>query len=128
MVDDLKIEKSAVLSNLTRVGPAKPIGYLPLYTIRNLLEMEPHMLAQEARTRGLSTALFEPNQCCIKSGALYVFDRSSLERLIQSSNSVLAASHWPFDADQFIARIASEWIDQAHPVALVVNRAFGESV
>ena len=126
MADDLDAERSTILSSLTQVGPAKPIGYLPLYTIRDVLQMDPHALAQDAQANGLSAALFGPDQCCIKSGALYIFDRQSLENLVQSSRRILQASRWPLDPDQFVARIAREWIDHAHSVAPVIKRAFGE--
>jgi hypothetical protein len=61
-----------------------------------------------------------------KRGGLYIFDRQSLETLLQSSSSILSANRWPLDPDQFVARIAREWIDQAHPVASVIRRAFGD--
>jgi hypothetical protein len=119
-------ERSTILSNLTQVGPAKPVGYLPLYTIRDVLQMDPYAVAQDARLNGLSAAIFGPDQCCIKSGALYVFDRQSLERLLRSSKLIVSASCWPLDPDQFVARIAREWIDDAYSVAPVIKRAFGE--
>jgi len=113
MTDDCDAEMSVILSNLTQVGPAKPIGYLPLHTIRDILQMDPHALAHDAKANGLSTALFGPDQCCIKSGALYVFDRQSLEILMRSSR--LSGNRWPLDPDQFVARIAREWIDLRIP-------------
>ena len=82
--------------------------------------------AQGAEARGLSSALFGPNLSCIKSGALYVFDRHSLESLLRSSTAILVASGWPLDPDQFVARIAREWIDHAHSIAPVIKRAFGD--
>jgi hypothetical protein len=88
--------------------------------------MDPQALAQEAEGNGLGAALFGPDQCCIRSGALYIFHRRSLEQLIELSRSVLLASGWPVDADHFVARIAREWTDHAHPVAPVIKRAFGE--
>jgi hypothetical protein len=126
MVDNLDADKTHILSSLTQVGPAKPIGYLPLYTIRDILRIEPNALACDAEARGLSTAPLGPDQCCIKSGALYVFDRKSLEHMMQSSRHILSPSRWPLDPEQFVARIAREWIDQAHPVVPVIRRAFGD--
>jgi hypothetical protein len=126
MAVDLDGQRSAIQSSLTRVGPAKPIGYLPLDTIRDVLQTDPHALAHEAEANGLSAALLGPDQCCIRSGALYVFHRQSLEALLQSSSSILSASRWPLDPDRFVARIACEWIDPAHPVAAVIRRTFGE--
>jgi hypothetical protein len=127
MTQDLDPNRNAILSQLTQVGPAKPVGYLPLYTITDLLQMNPHVLADEASASGRSVALFGPDQCCIKSGALYVFDRQSLQTLMQSSTSLLLANGWPLEPDEFVARIACEWIDQSHPLAPLIKRAFGEN-
>lgn len=65
-MDDLKQQRTTILNSLSRVGPAKPLGYLPLYTIRDVLQTEPEELARDAKARGLSAALFEPDYCCIK--------------------------------------------------------------
>jgi hypothetical protein len=126
MADDLDAEKHAILSGLTRVGPAKPIGYLPLYTICDVPWMDPQAVAREAEANGRSVVLFGPDQCSIKSGGLYIFDRQSLETLLQSSRSILSANCWPLEPDQFVARIAREWVDQSHSVASVIRRAFGD--
>jgi hypothetical protein len=87
--------------------------------------MDAHALADEAKASGRSVMLLGPDQCCIKSGALYVFDRQSLEGLLRSFSSILSVNDWPIDPGQFVERIAREWIDQAHPVTPVINRAFG---
>jgi len=126
MADDLDDVDRRILSSLTEVGPAKPIAYLALYTIRDVLRMDPHALAQDAKAKGLCAARFGPRRCCVKSGALYVFDRRALERLLESPRSILAARDWPVDPDQFVARIAREWLDQTDPVVSVIRRAFGE--
>jgi hypothetical protein len=127
MTGDVAADRNAILSGLARVGPGKPIGYLPLYTIRDVLEMEPTAIVREAEGKGLSAALFGPDQCCIKSGALYLFDRQALGQLIESSKTILSAGNWPLDPDQFVSRIAREWIDGEDPVTAVIRRAFGEA-
>jgi hypothetical protein len=78
----VKSKMTAILSSLTQVGPAKSIGYLPLDTIRNILQMDARALADEAEANGQSVMLLGPERCCIKSGALYVFDKQSLETLL----------------------------------------------
>jgi hypothetical protein len=45
--------KNAILARLTRVGPAKPVAYLPLHTIRNILHIDPQVLVQDAEVNGL---------------------------------------------------------------------------
>jgi hypothetical protein len=53
--------ENAILRSLTRVGPAKPVTYLPLHTIRIILQMDPQALAQDAELNGLGAALFGPD-------------------------------------------------------------------
>jgi hypothetical protein len=126
MAEDFDTEGNSILRGVAQIGPAKPVGYLPLHTIRDILRIEPRVLAQDGAAKGLSAVLFGPTQCCIKSGALYLFDRQSLELLLQSSRPILSASRWPLDPDQFVRRIAREWIEPGHPVVPVIRRAFGE--
>lgn len=55
-----------MLRSLTDVGPSKPIGYLPLYTIEEFLRSSPETLAAVAATRGCATAQFAQATCCIR--------------------------------------------------------------
>jgi hypothetical protein len=114
-----------IVSSLAEVGPEKPLGYLPLYTVRDVLHMDPHALARDAAARGLSAVMFDADACCIKSGALYLFDRRAFDGILQSSAATLLSNGWTVDVDQFVARIAREWVDPTHPVAPVIRRAFG---
>jgi hypothetical protein len=38
----------AIVSSLTEVEPEKPLGCLPLYTLRDVLQIDPIALAREA--------------------------------------------------------------------------------
>ena len=64
-------EAEQLLRSLSQVGPNKPIGYLPLYTLRDVARIPPERVAADAITRGLAAVQFGPDECCIKSGALY---------------------------------------------------------
>jgi hypothetical protein len=107
------------------VGPRKPIGYLPLYTLKHLLLRDPQDVAREANALGLSATQFGPDKCCIKSGALYVYHREALAELLQARGDVLAANGLPVDPDHFVALIASVWFEQNHPLYPLVVAAFG---
>jgi hypothetical protein len=119
-------ERNALLRSLTEVGPAKPVGYLPLYTIEEFVQLTPEAVAAAATARGLATAQFGPAACCIKSGALYVYDRKALANLLQESADTIAAASLPSDPDRFVAHIATVWFDMAHPAYALIARAFGE--
>lgn len=80
-------ERQALLRDLTEVGPTKPVGYLPLYTIREFVQLTPEAVAATATAHGLATAQFGPAACCIKSGALYFYDREALADLLQEAQT-----------------------------------------
>src|SRR5215475_4346924 len=120
-------ERRALLQSLMEVGPAKPVGYLPLYTIKDLVRQTPEAVAAAATARGLVTAQFGAAACCIKSGALYVYDREALASLLRKRADALLASGLPLDPDRFIAHIATVWFEKDHPAYSIIARAFGDT-
>ena len=123
----LSPDQKAILSSLTGVGPSKPIGYLPLYTVRDFLKIDPQALVESVVMEGLSATLFEASDCCIKSGALYVYDSHALQQVLNASRSVLSQHGWPIDSEGFVARVAGEWIEEPTALLDVIDRAFGDT-
>jgi hypothetical protein len=121
------MRREEILNSLLLVGPRKAVGYLPLNTIRKVLHMDLQSLVREATAKGLSAVVLEPDRCCIKSGALYVYDSGSLLDVLEASRIVLSKHGWPTDADGFIIRVASEWLEEASPIYPVIRQAFGEA-
>lgn len=120
-------DRERLLCDLTQVGLSKPVGYLPLYTIRDLLKLAPEDIAADLNTRGLSTVQFSTATCCIKSGALYVYHKQALTDLLMENAGLLHTAGIPNSPDEFVARIAAVWFDQDHPAKRVVDRAFGDN-
>ncbi len=118
--------RDLLLRSLTAVGPAKPVGYLPLYAIKNLLGTTPEALTASATARGLAAVLFGPEACCIKSGALYVYDREALAVLLQTRSLRVRAAGLSLNPDAFVARIAAVWFERDHPAHPIIAAAFGE--
>ncbi|MEX2695835.1 hypothetical protein [Rhizobium mongolense] len=119
--------QSALLRQLTDVGPAKSVGYLPIYTIKRFLGTTPKALAAAAARRGLASALFTARTTSIKSGALYVYDRDALERLLDGQADAVQAAGLPLNADVFVAHIAAVFYDMRHPAHRIIAAAFGEN-
>jgi hypothetical protein len=120
-------ERRTLLRSLTEVGPSKPVGYLPLHAIRDFVRMPPNTVAAAATARGFATAQFGPDSCCIKSGALYVYDREPLANLLQAGADVLLAAGLPLDPDRFVAHIATVWFESDHPAHPIIASAFGRA-
>jgi hypothetical protein len=119
-------ERSALLRDLTEVGPSKPVGYLPLYTLKKFVRTTPEALAAAAGARGLATAQFTPANSRIKSGALYVYHREALADLLQANATTARAAGLPLEPDDFIARITAVWFEKNHPAYAVIAAAFGD--
>jgi hypothetical protein len=120
-------ERQALLLSLTEVGPSKPIGYLPLYTITDIAQLSPEAIGAAATARGLAVAQFGPDACCIKSGALYVYDRKALAKLLQARAEASSLAGLPLDPDRFVAHIATVWYAEDHPALPIIASAFGDS-
>jgi hypothetical protein len=113
-------ERRALLRSLMEVGPSKPVGYLPL-------QLTPEAVAAASAACGLATAQFGPDACCIKSGALYVYDREVLAALLEETADAVRAAGLPFDPDRFVVHIASVWFEKDHPSYPIIATAFGDS-
>jgi hypothetical protein len=120
-------ERQTLLRSLTEVGPSKPVGYLPLHTIREFVQLSPEAVAAAATARGLSAAQFGPDTCCIKSGALYVYDRDALTKLLLARADAITAAGLPLDPDRFVAHVASVWFAADHPARPIIASAFRDS-
>jgi hypothetical protein len=119
-------ERRTLLRSLTEFGPSKPVGYLPLYAIKDFVQLTPQSVAAAATARGLATAQFGPKVCCIKSGALYVYHREALSNLLHARADVISAAGLPLDPDRFVAHIAAVWFAKDHPVHPIIATAFGD--
>jgi hypothetical protein len=126
-IDDEERRRAFLLRSLTRVGPEKPVGYLPLYTLREIAGVVPATVSAEAVSRGLVAAQFGPGESCIKSGALYLYDRQTLSALLQAHADILVAAGIPTEPDAFVATIAAVWLEPEHPAYPIIAMAFGET-
>lgn len=121
-------ERQAILRSLDDVGPSKPVGYLPLSTIDEILLISPEAVAAGLTARGLATARFSPEDTCIESGALYVYHRAALHTLLANRAEAVGIADLPLDPDRFVVRIATTWFDEDHPAKPIIAAAFGNQL
>ena len=109
------------LNNLLDIGPDKPLGYLPLFTLRDLCMVDPIEVAEYLRQRGLETREWDQSFCHVGSGALYAYDRRSLQILLDRNLKVLNEAGWPNQADDFVVQVATTCVEQPHLFDLVAD-------
>ena len=119
-------QRSAMLRSLTDVGVSKPVGYLPLETIRKCIRATPRSVADAAKARGLATARFYAKDCRIYSGALYVYDRQALSELLRADAEAVSAAELPLDPEDFVKLIATVTFEQDHLAYPIIAAAFGD--
>lgn len=98
------------LENLYLVGKKKPLGYLPLETIIKTGKSL-DILIEELKAQGLQILLLNEEECTVYSGALYVFDESALQNLLNRNNKLLDDSGWPKIAKEFVLEVANKDVD-----------------
>ncbi len=120
-------ERKRIMVSITGVGLRKPIGYLPLNTITNVLEISADTLADDARSRGLAAVTLTPDRCCINSGALYVYDYDALAELLLAFAETLSGCGLSTNPDEFVLQIAANWLDSSHAARPIIAAAFAEA-
>jgi hypothetical protein len=120
-------ERQLIFEGLAAVGQAKPLGYLPLATIRNHLGLVPDELVASFEKQRLRAKIFVAEECCIRSGALYVFDPVALQDVLNAASDVLENCSWPTVAESFVNHVAKIWVEPNHPAYPVIRRVFGEA-
>lgn len=88
-------------ASLRRVGSDKPLGYESLLTVQKAgIDLE--ALKRELEAKGLKTKLYTEDETTVFGGALYVYDPKSLGELLKTKESILTASGWPSQPEDFI--------------------------
>lgn len=123
--DPLERDKEEALNNIRNIGPKKPVGYLPLETITDYCGQDLDQFVAECRARGHETRIFRGSQWPGLTGSLYVYDRDSLQTLLDDSRAILEQEGWPFDADGFVANLYVE-VPEGTPIFKLIARAFGD--
>jgi hypothetical protein len=116
-----------MIKSHTEVGPGKPLSYLPINTIVNVLGMTVEEYQRLVSTAGNDSILLDENRCCIRSGAVYAFSEKSLDGLLKSNFDLLVMFGWPSRSRDFVEKIAVEWVDENHPIFPIVQQAFGDA-
>jgi hypothetical protein len=122
----LRQYRDRTLDEHVRLGSSKPVSYLPLAAIESVLQLKASDYVSLVERNGNRCMVFSPEKTCIKSGAAYAYCESALDELLAKHRDLLQSEKWPSSARAFVKRIASEWVEDDHPVLGVIREAFGE--
>lgn len=91
------------LSDLYRVGPEKPLGYLPLNTLEVICGVGRAEMIALLESKRLQVILFtNQSETNVWSGALYAYDAEALARVLNEGRQTLEQNGWPTEPDPFV--------------------------
>ena len=96
--------KEELLNDLRLVGEEKPLGYLPILTLRKIC-IDPQKMREELESKGIVVVEFKDEECRVPGGALYAYDRNALGRLLESGKTILEKNGWPTEPDGFVRNL-----------------------
>lgn len=114
------------LRDLTRVGPLKPVGYMPI----RFLELRGHRiddLRAQFEARGLKTCVTDPVTSGTWSGALYVYDEPALNAFLRERSDMLAEAGWPVEAEAFVKKLDADTAPSPSPLFDLIADAFADT-
>lgn len=114
------------LRDIRELGVQKPLGYLPIDSLRTYFRSSVEAELERAKGRGYGTIVLGPKEADIGfKGALYVYDKQALSALLAESAPVLQQFGWPTNVEGFIRRIANEHV-KGGKIRKIIDRAFGQ--
>jgi hypothetical protein len=131
MMEDIRAslgeDAKRLVDNHLRIGPEKPVSYLPIKTVEKVIGITIQDYMSLIERSGNEGIVFGAEDCCISSGAVYAFNCQYLSKILNDNQTILSEHDWPATPVDFIRRIAAEWIDEESPIMPVIRKAFGDT-
>lgn len=119
--------RKQTLDEHLNLGLHKAVSYLPVKTLETVLGVTVNEYCEMIERAGSKAATFSSSESCVKSGAVFAYDRIGLQTILKDHEDLLAALNWPTSSDDFIRKIATTWYDEDDPVMPVIRAVFGET-
>lgn len=126
--ESLEGYRKELLAKHLNVDIHKPVSYLPIKTIEGMLGLSSIEYRTLIEKTGSKCSIFDANECCIESGAIFAYSAQDLDALLERHRALLTLHAWPVSSDLFIQRIATNWLELNDPIMPVINEAFGKPV
>lgn len=113
-----------MIDDLEKVGPRKPLGYLPLqYFIDYKIDIG--RVKQYLQSKGLMLLELTEAECGVASGALFAYNYEALSKLLHENRKLLQGEGWPDTPEAFTRHLkvkASQGTELYKVIALAYGR------
>ena len=122
-----KKDRSRDLVQIRELGPNKPMGYLPVESLKHYYEVDVAAEIERAHTNGYRTILFPATETLMGSeGALFVWHEEALQQLLARNRKFLEELGWSTNTESFVRHVAREWVPENTPLYNLIADAFGD--
>ena len=113
------------LANIRSLGSQKPMGYLPIDTLKSYYRSSLEKEIELAKQNGYRYLIAEHAPIGFE-GALYVYDKKRLQEVLDLNKETLLKYDWPTEAEEFVGEVSRGWVLPDYPELLgVIQKAFG---
>ncbi|MBW0005448.1 MAG: hypothetical protein JO216_18395 [Hyphomicrobiales bacterium] len=119
--------KDEVRRHFDEIGKTKAVGYLPMYTITDILLISADDWARTLTERGLCVRVFNEDETCIDRGAMYVYDPRMIAELTERHKGTILKKGWKANAEFIIETIAKDWFERSDPIMPFIRELFNDT-
>ena len=80
-----------------------------------------------AKSQGYLCRIYHKGETCIDSGAVYVYCEISLSIILENNRQTLLSNGWSAKCNEFVDKIAQNWLQENDPLISVVRAVFGDN-
>src|SRR3981189_978847 len=116
---------ASILNPHWRLGPHKPVSYLPIRTIESVLGLSVDEYWAMIEQAGFRCLVIPASESCIASGSVHAYSELALADVLRAHATALSEHRWPTSSEAFVRRIAAEWLEDGRPALPLVPITFG---
>ena len=111
----------------THLDASKIVSYLPLNTIENVMGIPIDIYTYIIESNGGRYLIFNEDECCISSGAVYAFLPKELDEILKINKNILSVATIPCESTGFIRAIADTWFETETSIRQLLKELFGDA-
>jgi len=122
--ETIRAEKYLKQSFGLNIGPNKPMGYIIMDEERIFTMLDAVIKILEAR--GNQAIVLKPSEGHSLFPTLFAWNDVSVQRLLDENAGVLSAAGWPQTSEEFVKRVANQFVPSPSKLFDLIADAFGD--
>lgn len=121
-----KDKLSRILNSHLILSKRKSVSYLPKNTIENHIGITLEDYTKMILGNKNKYIIFSDKETYIYSGAIFAYNEEFLGELLENNYNIIVENRWTTNPEEFVKRIAFEWIEDDNPIKKIIKLSFGD--